>query len=49
MRKDAKEKEGFGTDEFAPRVKIDGAYPGGERTGGKVGRGAENKVNSLLR
>jgi transposase-like protein len=29
---------------LAQRVETDGAYLGGERTGGKVGRGSENKV-----
>ncbi|AMV71194.1 IS1595-like element ISXca4 family transposase [Desulfuromonas carbonis] len=29
---------------LAQRVEIDDAYLGGERTGGKVGRGSENKV-----
>lgn len=32
------------TTQLANRVEIDDAYLGGERTGGKVGRGSENKV-----
>lgn len=33
-----------GTTVLADRVEIDDAYLGGERTGGKVGRGSENKI-----
>ena len=36
VREDPRQHEG--------RVEIDDAYLGGERTGGKVGRGSENKV-----
>lgn len=32
---------------LAQRVEIDDAYLGGERTGGKVGRGSENKVSFI--
>jgi len=32
------------TTKLADRVEIDDAYLGGERTGGKVGRGSENKI-----
>jgi hypothetical protein len=30
--------------QLADRVEIDDGYLGGERSGGKVGRGSENKV-----
>lgn len=37
-----------GSTQLADRVEIDDAYLGGERTGGKVGRGSENKVPFIV-